>query len=78
MNVEATELKNHLADYLAQIRASGEVITVCTGTEPVATLAPITAASTHRNGNLIDRLLDSPAPAPDFQPLTREQVYERR
>jgi antitoxin (DNA-binding transcriptional repressor) of toxin-antitoxin stability system len=78
MNVEATELKNHLADYLAQIRASGESITICTGTEPVATLAPISAPLPHRNGNLIDRLLDAPAPAADFQPLTREQIYERR
>ena len=78
MTVEAAELKNHLSEYLQQIRATGETITICHGAEPLATLAPLAASPKSANGNLIDRLLASPAMVQDFQPLTRDEIYERK
>jgi antitoxin (DNA-binding transcriptional repressor) of toxin-antitoxin stability system len=78
MKVETAELEEHLADYIKQIRSTGEAITVYQGEEPVAVLAPL-APSHRKNGvNLIDRLLASPLPVKDFKPLRRAEIYDGR
>lgn len=78
MTVESTELENHLSEYLRQIRSTGETLTVCEHSEPVATLSPISAKHAKNGNNLIDQLLANPAKVPGFKLLTRDEVYERR
>ena len=78
MTVESTELGNHLGEYLRQIRSTGETLTVCEHSEPVATLSPIATKHAQHGGNLIDQLLAHPVKAPGFHPLTRDEIYERR
>ena len=78
MRVETAELEEHLADYLKQIRSTGEAITVCQGEEPVAILTPLAREHPKNGANLIDRLLDSPWPAKDFRPLRRAEIYDGR
>ena len=78
MTVEAAELKEHLGEYLQKIRSTGEVVTICHGAELLATLSPIRSAERTCPSNLIDRLLAAPLRAPGFQPLTRDQIYERK
>jgi len=76
MTVETKELENHLNEYLRKIRSTGETLTVCEHSEPVAMLSPI--ARPAKNGtNLIDQLLAKPIKVPGFKPLTRDEVYER-
>jgi antitoxin (DNA-binding transcriptional repressor) of toxin-antitoxin stability system len=76
MTVETKELESHLSEYLRKIRSTGETLTVCEQSEPVATLSPIPKHTT--NGmNLIDQLLAKPIKIPGFKPLTRDEVYER-
>jgi antitoxin (DNA-binding transcriptional repressor) of toxin-antitoxin stability system len=78
MTVESTELESHLGEYLRQIRSTGETLTVCEHSEPIATLSPIVTKPTKSGSNLIDQLLAAPAKVPGFQPLTRDEIYERR
>lgn len=78
MIVESTELENHLGEYLRKIRSTGETLTVCEHSEPVATLSPIPAKQVPNSGNLIDLLLIKPIKLPAFKPLTRGEIYERR
>ena len=78
MTVESTELESHLGEYLRQIRSTGETLTVCEHSEPVATLSPIAAKNAKNGSNLIDQLLANPAKVSGFQPLTRDEIYERR
>ena len=78
MKIETAELKSHLEDYLQQIRASGETITICKAAEPVATLAPIGPRRQRNGANLIDRLLTTPVPVKDFKPLSRDEIYARK
>ncbi|MBI5383354.1 MAG: hypothetical protein HZA90_01565 [Verrucomicrobia bacterium] len=77
MTVEAAELKLHLTEYLRQAGKTGEAITICEDQRPLAVLTALPAPTQTGNGNLIDRLLASPIPAPHFQPLTRDQIYGR-
>jgi len=77
MTVESTELENHLGKYLRQIRSTGETLTVCEHSEPVATLSPIAAKQAKNGSNLIDQLLASPVKVPGFKPLARDEIYER-
>ena len=78
MKVETAELEGHLADYLKQIRSTGEAITICQGEEPVAILTPLAPEHPRKGANLIDRLLASPLPVKDFKPLRRAEVYDGR
>ena len=77
MTVESTELESHLGEYLRQIRSTGETLTVCEHSEPVATLSPITK-HTGPGSDLIGQLLAQPIQVSGFQPLTRDEIYERR
>lgn len=78
MIVESTELGSHLGEYLRQIRSTGETLTVCEHSEPVATLSPIATRPAKNVGNLIDQLLANPIQIPGFKPLTRDEIYDRR
>ena len=78
MTVESTELGNHLGEYLRKIRSTGETLTVCEHSEPVATLSPIAPKQTKNGRNIIDQLLANPIKAPSFKPLIRDEIYERR
>ena len=78
MTVESTELGNHLGEYLRQIRSTGETLTVCEHSEPVATLSPIVTKHAKNGSNLIDQLLANPIKVPAFKPLTRDEIYGHR
>lgn len=77
MTVESRELESHLGEYLRKIRSTGETLTVCEHSEPVATLSPIATKHTQNGGSLIDQLLAHPVKIPGFKPPTRDEVYER-
>lgn len=77
MTVESRELESHLGEYLRKIRTTGETLTVCEHSEPVATLSPIAARHAPNGDSLIDQMLAHPVKVPGFQPLTRDEVYER-
>jgi antitoxin (DNA-binding transcriptional repressor) of toxin-antitoxin stability system len=76
MTVDSKELESHLSEYLRKIRSTGETLTVCEQSEPVATLSPI-PRRTKTSSTLIDELLANPIKAPGFKPLTRDEIYER-
>jgi antitoxin (DNA-binding transcriptional repressor) of toxin-antitoxin stability system len=78
MRVETADLEEHLAEYLKQIRSTGEAITVYQGEEPVAILAPLATEPPKNGANMIDRLLASPLPIKDFKPLRRSEIYDGR
>lgn len=77
MTVESRELESHLGEYLRKIRTTGETLTVCEHSEPVATLSPIATRHAQNGESLIDQLLAHPVKVPGFKPLTRDEVYER-
>ncbi len=77
MTVDSKELGTHLDEYLRQIRETGETLTVCEHSEPVATLSPVTSKHHGHGSNLIDQLLAHPIKIAGFKPLTRDEVYER-
>ena len=77
MTVESTELESHLGEYLRQIRSTGETLTVCERSEPVATLSPINR-HTGPGSELIDQLLAQPIQVSGSQPLPLDEIYERR
>jgi len=76
MTVESKELESHLTEYLRKIRSTGETLTVCEHSEPIATLSPIPRKA-KEGSNLIDELLANPVKLPGFKPLTRDEIYER-
>ena len=78
MRVETADLEEHLADYLKQIRTTGEAITVYQDEEPVAIITPLAPDHPKNGANLIDRLLASPLPVKDFKPLRRAEIYDGR
>jgi antitoxin (DNA-binding transcriptional repressor) of toxin-antitoxin stability system len=78
MRVDTADLEEHLADYLKQIRSTGEAITICEGEEPVAILTPLVPDHPKNGANLIERLLVSPLPVKDFKPLRRTEIYDGR
>ena len=77
MTVESIELESHLSEYLRKIRSTGETLTVCEHSEPVATLSPIAAQPAEKSDSLIEQLLAHPVKVPGFRPLTRDEAYER-
>ena len=78
MIVETTELESHLADYLRQVRTTGESIIICQGAEPVATLSPIPVSPAKNGTNFIERLLAAPVAVKEFTPLSRDEIYARK